>query len=349
MSRQALAGFVVINIIVSVAVVIILVTLLGDDGENSTSSDDTTQNTVDDGGRQVLIITATSGFSGDLSADQLYGTIAALQNENRQLEQIVETLGVDAEQFVFTATPTPPSNPNIPTLNPSLIPTLDNNAPDNGSNPDEVAIATTPDDGCERYRVVAGDVCASIADRFGVDVNEFIELNGIDAACRNLVIGQEVRIPGDFCKPPAPPTATPTVTRTPFEIQAATFAITNTAQPTAADTQVQIVQILNTSDVTREEVQIQNQGAVINLQGWTLVDSSGNTFTFPEKRLLPGGITRVLTRVGQNTAAVLYWNQTTAIWESGETATLFDPTGAPQSTYVVGGETINFDSQGSSQ
>jgi LysM repeat protein len=45
------------------------------------------------------------------------------------------------------------------------------------------------------HTVVDGDTCADIAAAYGVDVNELIALNGLDADCTDLDVDQVLRIP----------------------------------------------------------------------------------------------------------------------------------------------------------
>ena len=45
------------------------------------------------------------------------------------------------------------------------------------------------------YIVASGDSCSSIAASYGVPVAQLISLNGIDSDCKNLKIGQVVKIP----------------------------------------------------------------------------------------------------------------------------------------------------------
>ncbi|MAS37786.1 MAG: hypothetical protein CL610_27570 [Anaerolineaceae bacterium] len=106
--------------------------------------------------------------------------------------------------------------------------------------------------------------------------------------------------------------------------------------PTAVDSQVQIVRILNPGDITSEGVEIRNTGGVIALTGWTLEDSKGNIFIFPEQRLFTNGLITVYTRRGTNTPISLYWGQNQAVWnEAGETAVLSNQDGEVQSTHQL--------------
>lgn len=57
------------------------------------------------------------------------------------------------------------------------------------------APAPTPTSSGETYIVESGDTCLDIATQFDVSVDDLIELNGLDAACQDLDVGQEIRIP----------------------------------------------------------------------------------------------------------------------------------------------------------
>lgn len=58
-------------------------------------------------------------------------------------------------------------------------------------------IATaTPRAGSRTYTVAAGDTCADIAANQGVKVADLISVNGLDANCANLQVGQVLKIPG---------------------------------------------------------------------------------------------------------------------------------------------------------
>ncbi|MFN0148222.1 MAG: LysM peptidoglycan-binding domain-containing protein [Dehalococcoidia bacterium] len=53
----------------------------------------------------------------------------------------------------------------------------------------------TPRPGGKEHTARPGDTCAGIAASFTVDVNQLIALNGLNADCTNLAVGQVVRIP----------------------------------------------------------------------------------------------------------------------------------------------------------
>jgi hypothetical protein len=335
MTRRALGGFVLINIAVSLAVALIVIAL-------ASPSDDDDPTEIPQ--QRIVVYTATAQ-PGQLPVAALEGTIfaqdstiQALENQNANGGPILPSGSETANQGTL---PSGGGAPGVPTLNPSVvalvtIPDFNITTPGGGIDSNE----PTPADGCVRYTVVAGDTCGAIADRFDVTVADLIEINGLANSCL-LAVDDVLRIPGEGCKPPEPPTGTPTATNTPFVF--GTFSVTNTPAPTATEADVQILQVLNAGVSASEQVDIQNTGdAVVSLQGWTLTDAGGNEFIFPDLLLQSGQIIRVFTRVGQNTPAALYWNLTQAVWENGEVATLTDGSGQAQSTFTVGGTPINF-------
>lgn len=161
---------------------------------------------------------------------------------------------------------------------------------------------------------------------------------------------------------PVTPSLTPSVTPTPSNTPLAsntpqasnTPASSNTPQPsatraqptntpvptippTAANAQVQISSVLAPGDLNSEGVQIRNSSnATVDLSGWTLRDAAGIIYTFPaERRLFGGGTLIVFTRQGDDTPVALYWDQSAAVWASGETMTLLNASGQAQSTFRV--------------
>lgn len=345
MTRRALAGFILINLIVSVAVVITIILIW-----NATQDQEPIIRT------RVRIVTATGeavaanttlGFAPREADLQ---TITALERQGTVQAQQLGTLQAIAATAGYqpaTEIPVSPFVPNtggIPTLDPTVfsVVTLPSSAggvsgSGGGTSPTSVAAS----DGCIRHVIQSGDTCSAIAADFGIDITALIELNGIDAACRGLIPGQELRIPGPNCQPPPTITPTPTVTRTAFVI--GTFTVTNTPAPTAASAQVEIVQVLNFGDVTTEQLDIRNtSNAVVDILGWTLEDENGNVFTFPDTKLQPSQVIRIFTRIGQDTPGALYWDLTVPVWQAGEVATLFNTNRVPQSVYTVGGQTITF-------
>ena len=92
-------------------------------------------------------------------------------------------------------------------------------------------------------------------------------------------------------------------------------------------------------DVTQERLVITNHGdQLADMQGWTLSDTEGNTYTFPNFRLWGGGNVTVYTRIGQDGSppSNFYWGKLEAVWSVGETATLKNTANEVIATYVVG-------------
>lgn len=342
MSRRALGGFILINVIVSLAVAFLALQVW-----DMLSDEDTADEPQVPQARSV-VITATPR-PGELPSSALEGTISALEN---QLAAAINNSGSSdgsaAQPRVPTVDNSPLPTPNasalpqgIPPLNPTLLAnvTLPSDVDDAGQGTE----SDLPEvNGCERYTVEQGDTCIAIVDKFGVDLQELILLNGLNANCTDLQVDQQLLLPSESCGLPPTPTVTATVTNTPFPI--GTFSITNTPIPTAINADVQIVQVLNFGDVTTEQVDIRNTSdAAVNMLGWTLREEGGEEFVFPDVLMQPGQVIRIFTRSGTNTPAALFWNQTTPVWTLGEIAVLSDAEEVIQSTFAVGGETINFD------
>ncbi|OIJ68186.1 hypothetical protein WN71_009095 [Streptomyces mangrovisoli] len=60
----------------------------------------------------------------------------------------------------------------------------------------------------------------------------------------------------------------------------------------------------------------------IDLNGWTLSDRQGNTYTFRHVRLAPRATVRVHTGVGRDSRSDLYQDRHNKVWDSVDTATL---------------------------
>jgi len=290
-----------------------------------------------DGDNDGVVVTIAgaipnAAYEGTITSLDATGTDQA--REIATLEIVAATAGFAVETQVPQTEP-PINTGGVPTIDPAILGAVTLPPGSGGTNNSSITGTgtPTPNDGCQRYFVQTGDLCGSIAENFNVSLDELISLNGLD--CLNLQIDQEVRIPGPSCQSPPTASPTPTITRTPFSF--GTFAVTNTPVPTSTSSDVEIVQVLQAGDVTGEQVEIRNTGVdVVEMEDWTLEDADGNVYTFPDLRMQPNQVIRVFSRVGQNTPAALYWNQTEAMWETGETVTLSDAGGTPQSVLAVG-------------
>ena len=100
--------------------------------------------------------------------------------------------------------------------------------------------------------------------------------------------------------------------------------------------QADIASVSGAGALASESVVILNNGeAALLLSSWTLKDSQGNTYTFPQLTLYPGGTVQILSRPGTDTAADLYWGRSAPVWESGELAALYDTQNIARAFYRV--------------
>lgn len=127
------------------------------------------------------------------------------------------------------------------------------------------------------------------------------------------------------------PTTTPRPTRLPAQHTPTPVA---TPQCTSSG-QVEIVLIVNPGNINAEGVDIRNNGAVTDLTGWTIRNSEGDSYLFSQQRVFTGGQLTVYTRAGMDTPSAKYWGRDSALWTSGEIATLTDNNGNVQSTCVT--------------
>jgi hypothetical protein len=78
-----------------------------------------------------------------------------------------------------------------------------------------------------------------------------------------------------------------------------------------------------------EFVVIKNvSGQKVRLEGFSVRDAQGRTFTFPAMRLRAGRIVRLHTGSGTNGPRHVYWRQSNYVWNNGgDTATLRNAAG----------------------
>jgi LysM repeat protein len=231
----------------------------------------------------------------------------------------------------------------VPTLDPSLLPP-GQNSQNTPSGTESVGIsvvtaAATSEGGCPTYTIKQGDIAGNVATTFGVSLTDLMQANNLtERDLTRLQIGQVLIIPVSGC---GLATATPSVTPTRFVVP--TLPPTVTLVPTAAKTQVEIVQVISPGDITTEGIEIRNvSGGVIQMQGWTITDAAERTFTFPpEYRMFPGGRVTVYSRAGTNTPIVLYWGQSRPVWtDPALEITILDSKGEVQTRRTVSGQPV---------
>ena len=102
------------------------------------------------------------------------------------------------------------------------------------------------------------------------------------------------------------------------------------------DIPVEIVSVIGAGTLTAEWVVVAYKGDdQINLANWELRDEDRHVFVFPQIALHKDGAVQVHTSTGTNTVIDLYWNASDPVWESGEEAQLFDPSGNMRAVYKV--------------
>lgn len=210
--------------------------------------------------------------------------------------------------------------------------------------------AATPASSAEPvvYVVQSGDTLSSLALEFDVSEADIMAANQLGNP-DFLPAGVELVIPVDGV-PPATARWTPvpmaTGTSIPFEPPSAHLTATvstqsdnaGAAQPTADGFRVEIVEIGGMGDLEQERVLISNLGELLaDMAGWTLSDTDGNTYVFPNYRLWSEGSVTVYTRTGQNGNPVtsLFWGKRETVWSPGEMATLRNAVGEVIATYIV--------------
>jgi hypothetical protein len=109
-------------------------------------------------------------------------------------------------------------------------------------------------------------------------------------------------------------------------------------RPTLPPVDEQVIKIDNVfgaGDLQSEVVRIRMVGDnPLLLQDWTLQDSDGNVFTFPDLTLY-SGVVEVYTRSGNNTVISLYWGLSKPIWQQGELVSVYDSDGNLRSNYQI--------------
>ena len=102
------------------------------------------------------------------------------------------------------------------------------------------------------------------------------------------------------------------------------------------DIPVEIVSVIGAGTLNAEWVVVTYQGDdQINLANGELRDEDRHIFVFPQLVLHKDGAVQVHTAGGTNTVIDLYWNASDPVWESGEEAQLFDPSGNLRAVYKV--------------
>ena len=208
---------------------------------------------------------------------------------------------------------------------------------------------------CILHTIVDGDTPFGIAEQYGANPFLMLEANNLTEETSSLLqIGDTLLVPLEGCELDLPPSATPTPTASdtpdpdsitptseaeeteePEFTPTITPSPTITLAPTAANAQIEIVEVEGMGDITAEGIRLRNTGNTINVTGWTLTDADGNEFSFPEQLLFSNAEVTIYTRSGTNTPVALFWGLDEPVWEEGDVLTLIDSTDQIQATIRI--------------
>jgi len=173
------------------------------------------------------------------------------------------------------------------------------------------------------YVVQAGDTMSSIAQRFGVTVEEILAANSL-ADPDTLSVGQNLLIPVEGY---VPPTATP-AEAAPLPTNPAEPPLpTATRDPNQPAPALIIREVRGAGVLADEVLVIFNQGGAVQLAGWSVRDETGRLYQFPVLSLNQGGTVTLHSAAGVDTVTDLYWGQNAPVWASGKVALLSDAGG----------------------
>jgi hypothetical protein len=340
MRRRSLITFIIMNVLISLGVAFGVISLFGQ--QQPTSS-----------GVQVVTVAILVTTTPNPNASPEIRIITATPLPGTELAVLPTGLFDDLNTPDLTRSP-------APTIDPAII----------GEDADLQGTATALPENCIPYALKEGDTPFGIAEEFGADGFELMEINGLDDTTASLLqIGDILIVPLEGCTltaadvvgeeaasalaaddeeaaveeteessdgPSGTPSRTLVRTNTPTPTRTPSDTPTVTLPPTAANAQIEITGITAAGDVTAEAVTIRNNGNTVDVTGWTLRDNDGNAFTFPEQILFSNATVTVYTRVGDNTPIALYWGRSQGVWgQEGDTVTLADEDGAVQSTLRV--------------
>jgi LysM repeat protein len=175
--------------------------------------------------------------------------------------------------------------------------------------------------GPQVHVVQLGETLGIISVQYDVPVEDIMAANGLDNP-NFLAVGQELVIPAEgVALPTAAVAAEPTTAALPSPIP--------TEPAGEGEAQISIAEVIGAGDIATEGVTIVNNGSGdARLEGWQLIDGSGNSYVFRQVTLFGSGAGISLhTRAGEDSATELFWGLTEPLWDSGDLAQLFDAEG----------------------
>ena len=186
-----------------------------------------------------------------------------------------------------------------------------------------------PEQGPPIHVVAPGDTLGNLSAFYDVPIEDIMVANDLTNA-DFLFVGQQLIIPVGGLPTAVPePTATATSNAPPTPVA--------TEPPAAGEVLIEILTVQGVGQLESEAVQIVNNGSrQAALLNWQLRDEAGHVYTFGQRTIFGEGAgILVHTSAGQDSVTAVYWNQTEAVWETGETVTLVDADGAERATFVI--------------
>jgi LysM repeat protein len=181
------------------------------------------------------------------------------------------------------------------------------------------------------YTVQGGDTLSAIAQQHNISIEALTEANDLPDP-DVLDIGQVLIIPRESGTQPLLPT---TEASTPGSSSGeANVALPPTITPSGPSL-VEITEVAGIGNPELETITLSNEGGMVNLEAWTLSDPDDVRYSFPPLTLFSGGIVRIHSTAGNDTARDLYWNRTEPAWQTGELVTLRDADGNVVDTYII--------------
>lgn len=207
----------------------------------------------------------------------------------------------------------------------------------------ETAVQPTPipdtNSGPTNHTVVSGESLGAISVKYDISMDEIMQANNLTDP-NQLQVGQVLLIPlEDLDVPIVEPTAEPSSAT--VETQPPTTQPDPTAVPTIAiatgDSTIELYAASGIGDLATEQIELINSGEnTVELTGWTITNSTGQSYTFSNRKLFgSGGGIIIFSRAGDDDVLSLYWGAVAPLWASGETVTLRDANGQAQTTFVI--------------
>lgn len=153
---------------------------------------------------------------------------------------------------------------------------------DTGGEPGAAPPAASGNQDSVIHVIQAGDTLFDLSLQYDVSLEDIVIANNLESPEVLLDVGQELIMPiGGL-----PPTLTPTPTEpVPTQAIELTPIPTVTPQP-SGEVNVIIQDVLFPGDVTREAIFVINEGAKLDMEGWTLSDEQGQRVRLPAIRAI---------------------------------------------------------------